>query len=306
MSFENFVFIFTKVRPFIHCFVVEDGVMREVSFDLSSFLYSNQLEKVLQIDVTVSRNGTFLMSCILEDGKGLTVYFSYDIESNKFVYDDFKLSDYEFSYLISLYKNNFCDGLAVFVKGGEYSYDCRMVTHYADKSIRDVATVLAYDLTKDTKKIYSKDRAVIVEKTTNPKLSIYLYPEVIKYDLPLNNIESNYYFSNDLCYLIQKNADESIKTYYLCDGELKEFDGLISGLFDQSKVVDFEFMNDLVLIFSADEQIGIEGICLKKDCGLIENIKTANDQYRVSFKKYNKIGSNNEGVKACLRLTIEI
>ena len=128
----------------------------------------------------MTKAGKIIFASVLSDGKGVVGYFDFDEIEKKFVIDEFFVSDYDFSYLLAIYKNNFSDATIMFIKGAEYSYQTRIVTYYADKSVRDVATVLAYDYTNDTKEIYVKDRAVIVEKNLDNKVLVYYHQILIR------------------------------------------------------------------------------------------------------------------------------
>ena len=79
---------------------------------------------------------------------------------------------------LSIYKNNFCDGQMIYLKEGASSVECRIVTHNANQIETDVYSSLAYHLTKDATKIHCKNRAIISEKSTDPSIVIYYYPQI--------------------------------------------------------------------------------------------------------------------------------
>lgn len=307
VSFDKYVFVITKVKPFLHCYEISENKLVKIPFDLTDFEYYKQLDSLINIDITMANSGKFLMPMILSDGKGVTAYFDYNADKNEFTFDDYVISDYGFSYLLAMYKNNFSDARVMFIKGSEYSFECRVVTHYADKTTNDVATVWAYDLTYNTKQIYAKNRAIIVEKTTDPKVYIYYFPSGERYNLPLINSEVNDYFSEDLLYLIQKYSDESYKIYNIIGYDNPcEFDRGLSAFVDEKKIKDFEFFNGTLMIFVDDETTPIIAYCLKQDKTIIENLKQVNTSYQVESTKYNKIGVNNEGVKAIIKLAVSL
>ena len=80
----------------------------------------------------------------------------------------------------------------------------------------------------------------------------------------------------------------------------------LNALVDDKKIQGFEFLNDCLMIFVEDDNKPIIPFCLKNQNMLIENVGNSLNQYRVYCQKYDKIGKNNEGVKAYLRLLIEI
>lgn len=307
VAFDRFVFVITKTKPFLHCYQIIDNKLVEISLDIKTFEYYNSLDSVLDIDLTMSSNGKIMLAIILSNGNGVTAYFDFDAENNLLIYDTYLLSEYQFSYLLAMYKNNFSDARVMFLKGGEYSFDCRIVTHYADKTINDIATILAYDLTHETKQVYVKNRAIIVEKTFEPRVYIYYFPNGERYNLSLIQSEVDDYFSEDLLYLIQKYSDSSFKIFNIVGYDNTcEFKRNISDMIDADKIKDFEFLGGALLVFSDDEAKPISCFGLKQNQTIIENLKESNATYQVSYKTYDKVGKNNEGVKAIIKIVISL
>ena len=194
----------------------------------------------------------------------------------------------------------------MYLKEGEYSNECKIVTHFANETVEDIYTVIGYYYTKDTKNIYVKNRAVIVEKTTQPSVLLFYYPQMYEYELPLISDEDNNYFSHDLMYLIQKRGT-TYKVFNIVGyNEPQEFIGGFPESINQENIVDFEFLKDTLLIFTNDKNNPVIGINLNKLCGVVENVSDINTSYDVTFLKYNILGKNNEGVIAKLSANIEI
>ena len=103
----------------------------------------------------------------------------------------------------------------LYLKNGETSASCRVVTHHADSTETDTYSYFAYSLLNNAKNIYSKNRAIISEKTTQPSLVIYYYPQIFEYKLPLLSNELANYLSPDLNYIIQKISDNNYQIYNL-------------------------------------------------------------------------------------------
>jgi len=302
IAFDNLVFFVTKVAPFIHCYEIENESLKALQIDFAGFEFFAEIETAAKIDVVQSNSGTYMIAMVLADGRGVTAYFEFS--DKKFHFLESRVSDYEFSYLVAIHKNNFCDARIVFIKGGEYSYEARLVTHYPDKEVKDVATVLAYELTNNTKEIYVKGRSIIVEKITEPFVDLYYFPSLEKYNLSIIQNEVDDYFSSDMLYLIQKYQDANFKMFNLVGfNEPVEFADDISNFVDFEKIKSFEFLNDTLLIFLED---GVVALNLKNNGTLIENVSMANSEYKIGFCKYDKIGKNNEGVRAKLTLKINI
>ena len=166
---------------------------------------------------------------------------------------------------------------------------------------------MAYLLTYGTKEIYTKNRAIIVEKTTEPYLWIYFYPQVYRYNLSILGSEEDDFISTNLLYLIQKYNNSSYKIYNLVGYVTPtEFTNGFPNEVDQSKILGFEFLNDSLLIFMNDSTEPIIAYNFKETSMLIENVSNNEDQYEIVVNKYNLLGSNNEGVIAKLAVNISI
>lgn len=300
ISFENYVFVVSKVEPVISAFIIDNYNLIKCNFEPSDPILLNTLSYIQSIDITIGKNNVFLIGIIsAENHNGFTFYFSFDQSTNSFIYNSHIESDHKFSYVLAMYKNNFTDSFIMYLEEGDTSYNCRLVTHYPDKESEDVYTSLAYYYTKDTKKIHIKGRAVIVEKNTSPTFWIYFYPQMTRYMLPLLSNEKADYISTNLLYLIQKLEGNIYKIYNLVGYDTPvEFATGFPAHVDLSKVEDFEFLNDILLIFTNNPNEPVIGFNLNDSGTIIENISSTESTYNVSGKKYNIVGKNNESVIA--------
>ena len=306
ISFEDNVFIITKIQPYIFSFKIINNAAVQVKNNFNSL---GHLDKVLTnraIDITLTKNNLFMLSLIADDGNGYTTYFSHDT-LNGFVCKSTLTSNYNFSYLVSMYKNNFCDGQSIFLQEGETSTDCRIVTHNADETITNVYSSLGFHYTNNTKTISSKSRAVIIEKDTAPYLYIYYYPQVFEYELPLLSSAVSNYISTNLNYLIQKNSDNEYHIYNLIgyDNPEEFIDGFPSQI-DKNEIVDFEFLDDTLLIFLSKKEEPIVAYNLNLNKTQIENVSSNDASYEIEMTKYNKLGINGEGVILNLKTEITL
>ena len=195
----------------------------------------------------------------------------------------------------------------IYLREGEHSVACRIVYHYSDKTLYDVFTNYALTLTKNTKEIYTKNRAIIVEKTTEPYLWIYFYPQIYQYNLSILGSEEDDYISTNLIYLIQKYNNSTYKIYNLVGYVTPtEFTNGFPSEIDKSKILGFEFLKDTLLIFMDNKDEPIVGYNLKETSMLVENVSVNTDQYEIVVNKYDLLGSNNEGVIANLAIKISI
>lgn len=306
VSFENFVFVFSDTEPFVSAFCYNNDNFDKIEIQSLTELKTT-LSSALFVDAVCSKSNTFMIAAIdFENNFGHTFYFNFDESTNTFTYISKLVAEYQFSYLLAMHKNNFSDARVMFLKEGEYSNQCKIVTHFPDATVEDIYTVLGYFYTKDTKEVYVKNRAVITEKTTSPRIMLFYYPQMYQYKLPLISDEDDDYFSTNLLYLIQKRGS-SFEIYNLVGYNTpQKFKNGFSDFLKQESIVDFEFLNDTLLIFTNNESEPVIGLNLQETSGLIENVSDNMVTYNVSMSNYNILGNNNEGVIATFHATISI
>lgn len=307
ISFDKFVFIFSKTAPLFSAYIIQNNSLIKANINFSNYENYSDFENIFEVDITLSKSNLFMLAYISKANyKGYVIYFTYDKVSNNFNFDSFQTSEHKFSYVLAMYKNNFSDASIIFLRGAEHSYDCTIVTYYPDKTFQDVYSVLAYYYTKDTKEIHTKGRAVVVEKTTKPHLWIYFYPQIYRYNLEILGEEDDDYISTNTLYLIQKkNNNYEIFNLVGYNTATKFSKGFPTEI-NQSKIEGFEFLNDLLLIFMNDEKNKIVAYSLKEDSLLVENVSKNDSNYLVSYKKLDLPGKNNEGVIATLTVDIRL
>ena len=297
ISFDKFVFVISKIKPYVSTYSIEDNIIKKQNNNFENFENLEKLENYLQIDITLCKNGKFILGLICEDKTALSIYFSFDINS-EFRIENQIQNNKEFHYLLAMYKNNFCDGQMIYLKEGESSVECRIVTHSANESETDIYSSLAYHLTKDATRIYCKNRAIVSEKSTTPSVIIYYYPQIYEYNLPLISDEINDYISEDLNYIIQKRSGNDFKIYNLVGYNTpEEFVNSFSEICNTDEILDFEFMNDSLLIFTNNKEEPIVCFNLNLNKTQIENVSNKNTNYFINYLKYNKLGTDNKPVK---------
>lgn len=297
ISFDNFVFVISKAKPYISTYTILCNTIIKNNNNFNDIEYFEKIEKCLQVDITYCKNNQFILGLICEDKTALSIYFSINNEQ-EFIFNDKIVNNKEFHHLLAMYKNNFCDGQMIYLKEGSTSVECRIVTHSADKTETDIYSSLAYHLTKDARKVYCKNRAIISEKNTKPSVVIYYYPQIYEYNLPIISDELNNYISEDLNYIIQKRINNEYKIYNLVGYDLpEEFLNSISEFINTSEIEDFEFMKDSLLIFRTNKEEPIVSFNFDLNKTQIENVSTKNNQYVANVEKYNKLGSDGKSIK---------
>lgn len=303
---DNYVLVISKIKPYVSTYIISNNLVKKVNNSFDSFEKIDDFNELLQSDATIFDNGKIVLGIIKQDKTALAVYMTCN-DTNGFSISTYKTNSKLFNYIMGMKNNNFCDGRLIFLKEGETSATCRIVTYLSDETETDIYTSLAYDLVHEAKKIYCKNRAVISEKSTSPSVVIYYYPQMYQYNLPLISTEQKDYISNDLNYIIQKNQSGEFKIYNLVGYDTPEefTDGLPEQL-DQTKIVDFEFMKDTLLVFQNIDTEPIIAFNLNLNKTQIENVSNKENSYTVSANEYDKLGKNNETVKFSFKTGIDL
>lgn len=308
VGFDKYIFVLSKTSPFVFAYVLKEGVYESVPTDFLE-KYSN-LSRIFSSkisDIAFFRSGLFALGFIDENRIANIMYFNFSDNLNKFLFDSaFTNQEHSFDFMLAMSYTNFSDGKLMFLKGGNLSSDCRIVTFFPDKTNTDIYSIVAYYFTKDTKQIQVKGRAVVVEKTTSPHIFVYYYPQVYRFSLELFEDELDDFFSVNMLYMAQKLPDGSFTFYNLISyDQAMPFENSLKDFVEQDKIDSIEFLDNCLLVFLKNGQ-GVVGISLKNDGVVIENVSSNSDKYSITYKKASLLGANNEGVKVTFNATVKL
>lgn len=303
---DNLLFIFSSIEPYIFVYFVNENELTKCEIDFNNFQDLALLNTATKIAIAKSKTNQILIGLINnENQNGETLYLK--IENHQLIFESNIISEYNFSYVLAINSNNFCDAQIIYLQEGEYSHTSKIVYHYPDKTQKDVYSSLAYTLCNDAKEIYVKDRAIIVEKTTTPKIQIYHFPQVYQYLFPEIENECDYHISNNLLYMAIKSTNGSLRFYNMVGyNEIFEFVNEIPEDIKNKNINDVVFLNDMFLIFFDDENNTVAAYTLKQNRILIENLSSNTDNYLVKYKSYKLLGENNEGAIIKILMNISI
>lgn len=296
ISFENYIFIISKIKPFISTYIISDNVVKKINNNFENLDNYSEFETLRDIDITHCENDKFIAGILTQNGNALSIYFDYS-SSNGFIYSNYLTNSKVFNYVIAMLKNNFCDGRMIYLKEGSTSAECRIVTHSSSAQETDIYSYLAYALTLNSKRIYCKGRALISEKTTSPTIVIYYYPQVYEYKLSLIQEEIKDYISEDIYYIAQENENKIFKLYNLVGYDTpEEFTNNLSDFMNCETIQEIVFLKDSFFVFTNNENQKIKTFNLNLNNTQIENVSDKDASYLVSYNEYNKLGSNDETV----------
>lgn len=305
-AFDDFVLVISKSNPYVLAYKIINNSLSNIEIDFTGLNNQDIVSSIFKAEIVLSKNNQFMLGILTEnDNFGYCLYLNFDEENNKISFDSMLSNENKFTYILGMQKNNFTDATIMMLKADEEPLETKLVYFYQDKTTKDVYTTLAVQFTENAKEIYTKSRAVIIEKTTSPHIWVYFYPQKFKYTLSLFGEELNDYISTDLHYLIQKLNTNSYKIYNLVgyNTPTEFLDGFPSEL-DLNSVLDFEFVGDCLLVFTNNKSEKVVAYSLFENSILIENVSTNSDTYEINYNSYNLIGKNNEGV--IVKFTIDI
>ena len=162
----------------------------------------------------------------------------------------------------------------------------------------------AFSLINNVDTISSSGRKLLVHRNINPHLFVFDYPDFTKYsDQLFTGIK--YYSSHDGNYLIEKYSDNTYKIFnFHRFNQMSEFEGGFPNYIDQSQILDFEFMSNILLVFTQDFNEPVFGITIKENLTRIDNPPSETSEYVVNTSNFVLLGARDlEGVKLTLNLT---
>ena len=208
--------------------------------------------------------------------------------------------------MFALYHNACCASMIGFITNnfGGVSNTYRIEEHRIGEQTVVSNEIPAYYLSTNVISLKGKGRAVVAKKVNSPYIWIYYYPEISTFTLNVP-VGLDNWMSQDLLYLIRKYDDATTpyKIYSLANyASPQEFTNGFPQEITLSSVTDFEFVNNILLIFS---DTGVQAITLKDVNAIVENLPTKNQVYNVDYSKIILIGSSpEEGVNGSLSLEI--
>ena len=308
VSFEDYVFVFSKSSPYLSMYIIENEKLQKCDIDLTSFENSEILASVSSVDITHSNSNYFMLGLIdSSNSYGYTLYFIFNSENKKLSFNNYLCSEFAFNYVLAMFKNELSDAMIIYLKADEEAYNCKIVYHYSDQTIKDTYSTISWYLTHDTKELYVKGRAIVVEQLSTPKIWFYLFPQISRYTLDISGSELNDYVSTNLKYLIQKNSSSSYSFYNLIGYDtVTEFTSGLPTQIDLNKILDFEFLDNVLLIFLNDENEKIIALSLLENFTCLENVSSNDSDYSITLSMFNSLGSETESVQTNFKIKVEI
>lgn len=308
VMFENYIFAFYKNKSLV-LYKIENSCAVEIGFDKTQYEVFDESYDWQDFEVISNANGDFLIGVILGEINRNAVLIYAKMQDNVLTVSsvEYGKSDYVVN-MFALYHNNFCDSMIGFITNN-YNLTAdnyRIEQRYVDGTYEVTNELPAYYLTNGTVSLEGKSRAVIAKKTEAPYIWLFYYPQVYRYSISLTEGVENW-ISTNLMYLIQKygGATPTYKIYSLNDYDNpQEFINGLPSSIDQSTIEDFEFLDDILIIFTTQ---GTYAINLKLSYTVVENLPAANTTYYVQFGKSEPIGTQEtEGVIGSFKVEFKI
>ena len=162
---------------------------------------------------------------------------------------------------------------------------------------------IQYQLLANTTKLSTSGKMILAQKEESPYLYVFYYPDYLS--APTNICEClNHYVSQDGNYIVVKKLDNTYSIFNTHqEGVFTEFRKGFPENEEHDKIKDCIFLGNLLLIITDTD---IYGYALKNYKSRIEKLPSYENNYTVSYKKYDLLGSKKlEGVKVELKFNFK-
>lgn len=305
--FENIIVVLLTVSPYIQIFNIVDNnaVLQELNlsmYDTSVYPYN-----WIDAEATLTKNNKILIGFIVNNENNSPLVLTLTQSSGLGIYNGLLRTPTltTAKKVFSIYKNAHTDSLIGFITdtfSGVLNY--LIEEFYEDTSQFGGSNETAYGLLATSTKLQVGGRTLVSKRTSLPYYYItYLPDHEIEDNLFTSALDT--YLSYDGNYIIVKNSTSQyqINNFHIC-GESDEFESGFPSFVDFSLVDAFEFVGNLLLVFTTNPDEYIYGIAIKNQYTLLENLSDETASYEITYNKYNLLGSQAlEGVKIELKLT---
>lgn len=309
IMFENCIFaIYDNQTPLKMYKIGSSLVATQVNVDLSAYNQFSSSYDWQEIQIIGDGNQHFAIGIVLGVINRKAVLLKATLSSDTLTIDsaEYCKADYVV-HSFSLYKNNFCDSLICFVTNNykEIEENYRIEQISPDYTSKITNEIPAYYLSTAVS-VEGKSRAVVAKMAEKPFIWLYYYPQAYRYSISLTEGVQNW-ISTNLMYIIQKYDDSQTpyKIYSLNDyNNPQEFAKGFPEQLDLSTVVDFEFLDDTLIIFTTTKTYALN---LKINQTILENMPATESSYNVNIIKEQLAGTNpTEGVMGWFDLVFKV
>lgn len=303
IMFDNVILMVMTTDPYIRIFNIEGDNVIEKTVNLTMYESSIYPFNWIDVDATLTLSNKIKIGFIINDENYTPVVLTLTQNSNGIYNDSITRPEITTAKKVfSIYKNSFCEPLIGFITDSYEGETFYLIEEFYDETNKfGISSDSAFALLNNTQGIQTSGRAVISQKDTYPYLIVYYYPNFSAVDYDFSN-GIKHYVSKDGNYIIAKFEDGSYKIFnFHVLNNLSEFENGFPEFVDLTEVESFEFVGDLLLVFTSNKDESVYGVAIKNSYLRLDNMVDANKEYRVNYDKYDLLGSRKlEGVKTTL------
>ena len=295
IMFEDYVFAVYSQSPYLKVYNLQNNALVQLQTDFTNYTYAYGWQELKIIKTT---SGGFLIG-LLNTPTRIPIILDAEVSNGVFTITAQQTTQCTSAkYMYDIYKSNFCGSAIAFVTENylNQAENYRIENFYDDGTTNVGDSTFAYYMCNGTVSLEGKSRAAVAKRTQSPYIWLFYYPVMFRYSISLTEGVENW-ISGDLMYIIQgyPEGEERYKIYTLTNyNNPQEFVAGFPSQINLSSVVDFEFLKDTLLIFTATQ---VYALNLKLTSMVVENLADKDPSYSVVYNKYQLSGQDeSEGV----------
>ncbi len=302
---DDTIVILRTVEPYIEVYKIENNNIVAKEVNISTFRTSSYSFDWIDANAVVTESGMIIIGLIINNEASMPLVIKLVKNSNDNVYYDtilrphFETVRKIYTIQKTAYSKPCLTFLTDWYEGEEWYY---MQNIYEDKEDFGNADA-AYHFYYQTTDLQTGGRTVMSQRTTTPLIYLYTYPKFIRSSRTYST-GIKHYLSYDGNYIIAKYSDNTYSIFNCHNStELIPFEGNFPSFVNFDEIEGFAFIQNLLLVFTSSSTNSVYAIALKNQSTRIDNVSTKLADYKINYKKYDLIGSNEyEGVACNLKL----
>lgn len=300
--FNDKILMLMTTSPYFRIFDIEGTNVISRGVDLTFYQSTVYPYSWLDGEATICDSGKIILGLIINNEEHTPVIVKFSKGSNNTYYDSTERPQSVGALnVFSVGKTAYNEPFVGFITDNYLGRGVYAIEEFYETSSKLGDSQNAFALVSDMVELKTGGRAIMSQYELYPYLRVFFFPN---YNQSPDDFSTGikHYVSPDGNYIIAKYSDDDYKIYNFHDiDKLKEFDGQFPSFVNLSDVRDFEFVKDMLLVFT---QSSVYGVILKNSMTRLDNVKNASAQYDVTMLVYDLVGSNDqEGVRLELKFS---
>lgn len=302
---ENLVITILTEAPYFKIFEINNNTLIPQNLVIQSYQNTAFDYSWIESDAIFCENGKIYIGLIINNEENTPIVLELFKTSEGYYDNVHRLQLPTAKKVYAINKNNFCEPLLGFITDTLDGMTNYFIEEYHETgAILQESSEIPFTLLNDNQKLMTSGRAVLSQKTIYPHVYVYYYPNLEGVSLDYSTGIAHYP-SHDGNYIVIKYDANLYKIYNFHNiNELVEFDGGFPDFVNFEEILDFEFIKDVLLVFTSNANTPIYALTIKESNMRIDNPENKNSKYNINYNKYDLYGTSSfEGVMATLNFT---